>query len=275
MKRVAYVSTLKLQPTSSQFPSEMMRILNESRSNNRQLNVTGVLLLVGETVLQYLEGDDETIATLLYKINLDTRHHNLSVIMNTTADQRLFASWAMRVLSRPALRYEEAAEQIMRHCQSDFKITSESDKHRISSILGTPATEMAIDSNYLAHNKLIPTTQSNKYELGSISLKLWPRPNQIKMTNDMIILCSALSTKPHSLSELNTITPHHDEATLLKDMNFLDDLGLLIYHNTQKLKNTPSTAPSNIAPSNHDRLKNRFSKVLRRFLGANIPRETH
>ena len=47
---------------------EILEILDQSRSNNEKLNVTGVLLYDGHVFFQVLEGEEHTISKIYQKI---------------------------------------------------------------------------------------------------------------------------------------------------------------------------------------------------------------
>ena len=74
---------------------DLEKILNASRRNNIEKNITGLLVVKGNTFLQVLEGDSETIKPLFQKLREDRRHHEISIISWETVEKRDFPQWSM------------------------------------------------------------------------------------------------------------------------------------------------------------------------------------
>ncbi len=72
------------------------RILAKSRKNNAQLGVVGGLLFGEGYFLQCLEGDARTVQTLYSKIENDTRHRDVTVLLQSSISQRTFGAWSMK-----------------------------------------------------------------------------------------------------------------------------------------------------------------------------------
>ncbi|MEO5998570.1 MAG: BLUF domain-containing protein [Chitinophagaceae bacterium] len=70
-------------------------ILTKSRSNNTSLNITGLLLYHEGSILQILEGEKDTLYTLLKTINKDTRHKGIITMIDEAIDERNFDEWSM------------------------------------------------------------------------------------------------------------------------------------------------------------------------------------
>jgi hypothetical protein len=75
--------------------SEIQAILEKSRSNNERNGVTGILLCRASHFLQLLEGERFNMAYTFKKIRDDQRHDRLQLIMDQTAEHRLFERWSM------------------------------------------------------------------------------------------------------------------------------------------------------------------------------------
>ena len=71
-------------------------ILITSRSNNREVGVTGNLICHSDLFLQMLEGPSEAVHRLYEKILTDDRHADIVKLRDEKSEQRLFPSWAMR-----------------------------------------------------------------------------------------------------------------------------------------------------------------------------------
>ncbi|WP_298913796.1 BLUF domain-containing protein [uncultured Algimonas sp.] len=66
-----------------------------SRRFNRERALTGVLVLSGETILQFLEGDEETVRALYKRILRDTRHVRCDMVMARHTRLRSFPGHPM------------------------------------------------------------------------------------------------------------------------------------------------------------------------------------
>jgi Sensors of blue-light using FAD len=75
--------------------ADLSDILSKSQLNNKKCDVTGLLLYHEGNILQLLEGDEETVRNLYFKIEQDSRHTNLSTLITGTADKRNFPEWFM------------------------------------------------------------------------------------------------------------------------------------------------------------------------------------
>ena len=79
-------------------------MLERSRENSTRLGITGMLLYKGGNLMQVLEGDEATVRALYARIEADTRHKGLIVLMEGRRDSREFPDWSM------AFRDLDAAE---------------------------------------------------------------------------------------------------------------------------------------------------------------------
>lgn len=71
-------------------------IVQVSRKNNRNANITGILVFDGWRFFQYIEGADDTVLDLVRKLRQDERHHQFTELLSTPfAGPRLFRNWSM------------------------------------------------------------------------------------------------------------------------------------------------------------------------------------
>ena len=76
--------------------NEIDKILKVARAHNKQKGITGQLVYRGGIFLQLLEGDEESVATLLGRILLDnSRHENIRVLFKQPMVKRVFPGWNM------------------------------------------------------------------------------------------------------------------------------------------------------------------------------------
>ncbi|MGH1477318.1 MAG: BLUF domain-containing protein [Geminicoccales bacterium] len=67
----------------------------EASQNNSSLGVSGILMVVGSSFLQVLEGEEDVVDRLLNKIDQDSRHTDIRVIYRGTLPDRIFGRWSM------------------------------------------------------------------------------------------------------------------------------------------------------------------------------------
>ena len=77
--------------------AELAALLNWSRTYNRQVHVTGLLLHSPDgRFLQILEGEDADVRELYYQhISSDPRHYQCQVLGEGSCAERSFADWNM------------------------------------------------------------------------------------------------------------------------------------------------------------------------------------
>lgn len=70
-------------------------ILQQSRSTNPALGVTGILCHGGDVYMQVLEGGRVAVNELYNKIVRDPRHHEVLLLHYEEVSERRFAGWTM------------------------------------------------------------------------------------------------------------------------------------------------------------------------------------
>lgn len=75
--------------------AELATILRESRANNPQYGITGVLCVGDGVFVQVLEGSRSAVNTLYQHIAADTRHKQLELLSYEEITERRYAAWAM------------------------------------------------------------------------------------------------------------------------------------------------------------------------------------
>jgi hypothetical protein len=107
--RLLYVSRAKAGVDISAMPT----ILQQSRQNNPDLGITGILCYSGDIYLQVLEGGRANVNSLYNKIAKDPRHTDVVILDYEEVSERCFASWTMgqvdlaRVNPSLLLKYSE------------------------------------------------------------------------------------------------------------------------------------------------------------------------
>ena len=75
--------------------AELGRLFTAARSHNKQLGITGALLLLGDCFVQTLEGVEAEVQALLGRIRADARHDSLELLETGLVDGRVFGRWSM------------------------------------------------------------------------------------------------------------------------------------------------------------------------------------
>ena len=78
--------------------SSLSEILVASIAWNQDHDITGGLVCVEGTYLQYLEGEESAIDQVFGMISRDQRHSGLKVLEHRKVQRRMFVDWSMAVL---------------------------------------------------------------------------------------------------------------------------------------------------------------------------------
>ena len=84
----------------SRIPQDRQRIalgevFSQARSNNKEREITGALLISGNCFVQTLEGNEATVRRLFARIETDPRHQDVALMEAGGVDGRVFSRWAM------------------------------------------------------------------------------------------------------------------------------------------------------------------------------------
>lgn len=95
--RLLYTS----QPRIDLTQAEVEQILLQSRDNNLQSKVTGILCYSKRDFLQVLEGPEKNLLKLYAKIVDDSRHQQCKLISIDLTEKRIFERWSMGYITVP------------------------------------------------------------------------------------------------------------------------------------------------------------------------------
>jgi hypothetical protein len=76
-------------------PQTIDSILQQSRTNNPALGITGVLCYGGDVYMQALEGGRDAVNALYMKIVRDERHREVMLLHYAEVPERHFSGWTM------------------------------------------------------------------------------------------------------------------------------------------------------------------------------------
>jgi len=74
---------------------ELHKLLSQSRNKNQRLEITGMLLYANKKFIQALEGEKNQVLELYNVIMDDSRHFNVTTLMENEIDAREFPHWTM------------------------------------------------------------------------------------------------------------------------------------------------------------------------------------
>ncbi len=75
---------------------QLINLLRECHENNRQHQITGMLLYNGfGTFIQVIEGEENEVDRLYANIRRDDRHQRVNLLRRVSVDQRDFPDWEM------------------------------------------------------------------------------------------------------------------------------------------------------------------------------------
>jgi len=98
--RLVYVSRAAFEPTSSAqgIHPTVARILLQSRRNNPQREIGGVLYYGNGYFFQCLEGASDAVNQLVSRLMKDDRHRDFEILKVNPVKQRLFNNWSMKFI---------------------------------------------------------------------------------------------------------------------------------------------------------------------------------
>jgi len=81
--------------TESFHEHEIPELLQQVRIANAKQQITGMLLYIGGSFLQVLEGPPDLVDAVFAKLHTDKRHTELRLIANEHLPERAFEGWTM------------------------------------------------------------------------------------------------------------------------------------------------------------------------------------
>jgi len=93
--RLVYYSRNRIAGSSHNITAEIETILEQSRSNNDAVGVTGALMFNTGCFAQVLEGLQPAVEATFERIQQDERHGEVSVLEFGPVEHRNFPNWSM------------------------------------------------------------------------------------------------------------------------------------------------------------------------------------
>ena len=93
MHLIAYIS--EHTGDAASVDQHLAEIVTSAKRRNLQLGITGVLFYHVGKFIQVIEGEEPNLREVMALIEADTRHRNLSYLIDVPVDQRGFSDWNM------------------------------------------------------------------------------------------------------------------------------------------------------------------------------------
>lgn len=94
LARLSFISRRSAANDVKSFDEELDTITEQSRRNNKALNLTGALLFSKGYFCQVLEGEREAVEAMFETIQMDNRHSDVFVLEFEPTQFRRFTDWA-------------------------------------------------------------------------------------------------------------------------------------------------------------------------------------
>ncbi|WP_429911816.1 BLUF domain-containing protein [Glycocaulis sp.] len=95
LTRLVYISAVAIARGQGHFRSELADIMAACERYNPRAGITGVLVYDRGRFIQMLEGPKAAVEDIYARICNDTRHAEVTLLLNEPASERLFDDWAM------------------------------------------------------------------------------------------------------------------------------------------------------------------------------------
>jgi hypothetical protein len=95
--RLIYHSDSRISPTGRK--AQLGEIFSVARSRNKEIGVTGALLITDDQFVQALEGAESTVRELYARITTDPRHDHCQLLEAGDVPGRTFGRWSMARVS--------------------------------------------------------------------------------------------------------------------------------------------------------------------------------
>jgi hypothetical protein len=125
MYQILYKSECRIPEENLE--KEIKSILAAAAVNNTRDGITGLFLLIENRFLQLMEGEEADVKKCMERIKNDTRHSELTILMQRPIPRRLFPKWSMH-FSR--LNGSQALEKLGASKMQDLGITQWQDNFK-------------------------------------------------------------------------------------------------------------------------------------------------
>lgn len=99
MARLVYLSACAIPRGKGHFRAEIADIISACERNNTAADITGILIHDRGRFIQLLEGRPAAVTAVFSAIRRDSRHEQVTILLQETAGHRLMPDWSMAFLN--------------------------------------------------------------------------------------------------------------------------------------------------------------------------------
>ena len=99
LRTILYISDSRL--TSAGEELALQSLVSAARERNALVGITGALMFTQTNFIQFVEGPERAVGTLLEALGRDERHENMQILLDGRASDRRFARWTLAYCGPP------------------------------------------------------------------------------------------------------------------------------------------------------------------------------
>lgn len=210
MKCISYISKVATPLNGISIPVALSEIFSIARRNNKIHDITGVLSYRNGYYIQALEGPKESVDQLFAQINLDSRHRDVALVLDTTITKRSFPLWSMKLFQ--ALNENIDFIKLMQDNEDKILPLSHSNEK---------AFKLFYDKDFASGNSI--QSFNNK----SLRLIAWPDLTVMKPSPVLIELSARLTRNTYTYRELLESKEFGTQQQLDKILHKLNSFDIL------------------------------------------------
>lgn len=130
--RLIYRSVANADVVSNPMLRDLERKASAANSDN---DITGLLVLAGNTFVQALEGDSKRVTALFTRIAGDRRHRDVELVSHSAVARRSFDGWGMRLVDLYDLPGDKRAFMVAKYGKTDDQLQPPEDAQMLLSWL--------------------------------------------------------------------------------------------------------------------------------------------
>jgi methanogenic corrinoid protein MtbC1 len=149
--------TYRSEATVTPSPTDLDRLVARSKTRNRELGITGMLLYDGGRYLQTLEGPPDALDQVWSAIQRDPRHDAIEVLSRHIVPARLFSGWDMQLYSRNQDRTRLAPAPavsiipLTHHIPDTARFALNGDDSRLNALIGDLVAQGWVSDALVTH----------------------------------------------------------------------------------------------------------------------------